>query len=63
MPTDVTGIKSKIYSHPFGDTYERSMNGVSDVILYHEVWEKIVDQPWSMTGEKISYSNSEEYIR
>lgn len=33
MPTDVTGIKSMIYSHPFGDTYERSMNGVSDVIL------------------------------
>lgn len=33
MPTDVTGIKPMIYSHPFGDTYERSMNGVSDVIL------------------------------
>ena len=30
---------------------------------YDEVWGKMVDQPWSMTDEKISYSNSEEYIR
>lgn len=30
---------------------------------YDEVWEKMVEQPWSMTDEKIYYSNSEEYIK
>lgn len=33
LPTDITGIKPILFSHPLGSEYERSMNGIADTFL------------------------------
>lgn len=51
MPTQESGIKPILYSHPLGDEYERSMNGQADIFLVKMPAEKLYKIKKSLRAE------------